>query len=147
MLTNPALTAAQLDTIQVDFSLIPEMRNNTTNEFYQTNVPSVDGIIGFKNYFELLGKSPRVIGVWQPNGLQLGYEYEIQADESVLVVRSKDENGIDLPLDFPFDFSLYRDSLQDVIEDEIPRRPTDAEAHNIQVNVFSGLPKRDLTSY
>lgn len=129
----PALTPEQMKSITVDFSVIPEMKDNC----FQVNVSSVEEINYFKDMLQALGKEPVIIGAWQPNGLQLGYGFD---DEGIVI-----QEGV---VYFPFDFSLYAECLNDLsIGGADPRRPTEIEARNIQVNSFVGNISRYIAAY
>jgi len=102
---------------------------------------------------------PEVVGVWySKTGLQYGYEsvntgtveapiYEIQRIKEYV-------DGVligDLPIKYPFDIAKYTDSLSDIVTYDQDHnvissvRPTQAQARDIQVNTFGGMPpKRNL---
>lgn len=157
--------------------ILPEPTKEQINMFSQlvswvTPLPEtreVDGrvtvqAIGSKNNLEmiklsleLIGKAPIIVGVWDvETGLQEGYEkINIGTNESPVytIQRKKDLMGNDVVIEYPFNITEYTKHLSDIktydsngnIVSSV--RPTEEQARGIQINKFSGMPDRDLTTY
>ena len=136
---------------QFDFVAdLPEGRTVNGRILYQGNLGSLKAIEATKQALMQIDH-PDIIGVWnRSTGLQQGYKYEPNEETGEkTIVRSTDEEGNEEEIVHPFNLPEYLNYLADIIEydeegNEISRtRPTEAT----QVNVFAGMPPRDLNVY
>ena len=125
-------------------SQIPEMKE----WFIQANLWYPEPFHTLKKWLEA-NWTVEVIGLWQANWLQYWYEYAI-IDEVETVIRSKDEDWLDVIIEYPFDIEKYRVWLLNYIEwdnsgnETVNREHTTEEARNKQVNKFGGAINRNL---
>ena len=137
-----------------NYVLIPEMREIDGYKCYQGNARSIEQITELKFILNQFGDC-KIIGVWDiKSGLQYGYEY---TPLSGTVIRKQiqldDGSKKNIEIVYPFDIFAYKLHLNSIIKyDEegmiiSTKRPSIAQARNIQVNVWAGQPQRDLEKH
>ena len=114
---------------------VPECQEGT----YQAFVESIEDMVVIEAALNQI-TSAHIIGVWNEDGTQYGFERQTDENGTVTTVQVQD------PLQYPLDRQAYLDALMDVVVTdengtEISRtRPTEIKP----VNKFSGKEDRDL---
>lgn len=122
-----------------DWVEVPECQPGT----YQSYVATIEIVDAIHAQLTAMGDA-HLIGVWNTDGTQYGFERQITLDENDNIVETVVQ--IEDPLTHPLDRQAYLDALLDVVTydangQELSRtRPTELRA----VNKFAGMADRML---
>jgi len=147
---------------QIDFVRpLPESRKVDNRIMYQANVKNIEQLREIETQLKQLD-DPKIIWIWEENGLQQGYSWRINLDEfwieeSREVVRitiiTEENWEQEIEIYHTFNLEQYTYYLNDIVtydenmQETSRRRPTEEEAQNTQVNRFAWSPERDLNVY
>jgi hypothetical protein len=122
-----------------DWVEVPECKPGT----YQSYVANIEMVDAIHAQLTAMGNA-RLIGVWNTDGTQYGFERQVMIDENDNIVETVVQ--IEDPLTHPLDRQAYLDALLDAVTydangQELSRtRPTELKP----VNKFAGMADRIL---